>query len=213
VQLTRFGHSCVRLDEDARGIVVDPGTFSDAAAALAGASAVLVTHEHTDHLDGDAVRGALRADPGLRVFGPQPVADMLADVGDQVTALEPGASLDVAGFPVRTFGGQHALIHLAIPIVANLAYLVGEAVYHPGDSFTVPPAAVHTLLVPTAAPWSKAAEVIDFAVAVRAPQAFQIHDALVTDAYASIVEGHLDRIASPFGVTFEHLAAGETVEV
>jgi L-ascorbate metabolism protein UlaG (beta-lactamase superfamily) len=213
MQLTRFGHSCVRLDLDARAVVIDPGTYSDAAAALHGASAVLVTHEHADHLDADAVRAAAAANSSLRVFAPPSVADLLADLGDQVTALEPGTSLDVAGFPVRTFGGQHALIHPAIPVVANLGYLIAGAVYHPGDSFTVPPESVHTLLIPTAAPWSKAAEVIDFAVAVRAPQAFQIHDALITDAYATIVEGHLDRIASPFGVTFQHLATGETVDV
>jgi L-ascorbate metabolism protein UlaG (beta-lactamase superfamily) len=213
VQLTRFGHSCVRLDEDARGIVVDPGTFSDAAAALRGASAVLITHEHSDHLDAAAVRAALADDSAVQVFAPRSVAGMLGDLGDRVTALEPGAALEIAGFSVRTFGGQHALIHPAIPVVANLGYLIGESVFHPGDSFVVPPVPVRTLLVPTAAPWSKAAEVIDFTIAVRAPQAFQIHDALITDAYATIVEGHLDRIASPFGVTFQHLAAGDTVDV
>jgi L-ascorbate metabolism protein UlaG (beta-lactamase superfamily) len=213
VDLTRFGHSCVRLDRDGRTLVLDPGTFSDAAAALDGADAVLITHEHADHLDVGAVRAAAARSSSLRIFAPAAVAAGLADLGERVLAVEPGEAVDAAGFPVRTFGGQHALIHPAIPIVGNVAYLVDEAVYHPGDSFTVPPVPVRTLLLPTAAPWSKAAEVIDFAVAVRAPQVFQIHDALVNDAYATIVEGHLDRIASPFGVTFTHLAAGETVPV
>jgi L-ascorbate metabolism protein UlaG (beta-lactamase superfamily) len=213
VDLIKFGHSCVRLDEDGRTLVIDPGGFSDAAAALDGADAVLITHEHPDHLDGDAVRAAAARNPALRIFAPASVAEGLADLGDQASAVAPGEAVEAAGFPVRTFGGQHALIHPAIPVVANLAYLIGEAVYHPGDSFTVPPAAVGTLLLPTAAPWSRAAEVIDFAVAVRAPQVFQIHDALVNDAYAMIVEGHLDRIAGPFGVTFTHLADRETVPV
>jgi hypothetical protein len=70
---------------------------------------------------------------------------------------------------------------------------------------------VHILSVPTAAPWPKATEVIDFTVAVRTPHAFQDHDALINDA--SIMEGHLDRIANPFGVNFQHLRAGETVDV
>ena len=46
------------------------------------------------------------------------------------------------------FGGQHALIHPAIPMIANLGYLVDGSVYHPGDSFTVPTAPVSTLLLP-----------------------------------------------------------------
>jgi len=213
VELTKLGHSCVRLTKDGRTLVIDPGVFSDASAALDGADAVLVTHEHADHLDVDAVRAAASGNSALQVYAPAAVAQSLDGLGGQVASVSPGDTVEVAGFAVRAFGGQHALIHPAIPIVANVAYLVDESVYHPGDSFTVPPAPVGTLLLPSAAPWSKAAEVIDFAVAVRAPQVFQIHDALITDAYASIVEGHLDRIASPFGVTFSHLAVGETVPV
>jgi L-ascorbate metabolism protein UlaG (beta-lactamase superfamily) len=213
VELTKLGHSCVRLTEDGRTLVIDPGVFSDARAALDGADAVLVTHEHQDHVDAEAIRAAGSHDRSLRVYAPAAVAETLGDLDGQLQPVAPGDSIDAGGFTVRAFGGQHALIHPAIPIVANLAYLVDEAVYHPGDSFTVPPVPVPVLLLPTAAPWSKAAEVIDFAVAVRAPQVFQIHDALVTDAYASIVEGHIDRIASPFGVTFSHLAVGESVPV
>lgn len=213
MELTKFGHSCVRLTKDGRTLVVDPGVFSDARRATEGADAVLVTHEHPDHVDVEALRAAATRNVALQVYAPAAVAELLGNLDDRVRPVAPGDTVDVAGFAVRAFGGQHALIHPAIPIVANLAYLIDEAVYHPGDSFTVPPVPVRVLLLPTAAPWSKAAEVIDFAVAVRAPQVFQIHDALVTDAYATIVEGHLDRIASPFGVTFSHLAVGETVPV
>ena len=94
--------------------------------------------------------------------------------------VEPGEEFDAGGFQVRAYGGQHALIHPAVPVVSNLGYLI-EGVYHPGDSFSVPTAEVRTLLLPTNAPWSKASEVIDFAIAVRAPRAHQVHDSLVTD--------------------------------
>ena len=50
--------------KDGAVLVIDPGTFSDAAAALHGATAVMVTHEHSDHLDVDAIRAALSSDPG-----------------------------------------------------------------------------------------------------------------------------------------------------
>ena len=30
MRLTKFAHSCVRLDEDSRALVVDPGSFLDA---------------------------------------------------------------------------------------------------------------------------------------------------------------------------------------
>jgi L-ascorbate metabolism protein UlaG (beta-lactamase superfamily) len=202
MHLTKFGHSCVRVSDGDRAVVIDPGVFSDAAAALDGAAAVLITHEHADHLDAEAVRRAAAADSALRVWAPASVAASLADLGDRVVAVGAGETFEAAGFTVRTFGGQHALIHPLIPIVANLGYVLDDLVCHPGDSLVVPPTPVSTLLLPSVAPWSKSAEVIDYAVAVRAARVYPIHDAIVTDAFRGIVERNLAPIAEPFGIEY-----------
>jgi L-ascorbate metabolism protein UlaG (beta-lactamase superfamily) len=130
------------------------------------------------------------------------VAASLAPLGEQVVAVGPGEEFEAAGFAVRTFGGQHALIHPLIPIVANVGYLVDGAVYHPGDSLVVPPEPVDTLLLPAAAPWSRMAEVIDFAIAVRAPHAYPIHDAIVTDLWSGILKNNFGPMADRFGIDF-----------
>jgi L-ascorbate metabolism protein UlaG (beta-lactamase superfamily) len=213
MQLTKHGHSCVRIDDGDRTLVIDPGAFSDLDPALDGADAVLITHEHMDHLNADRLRAAAQADPRLRVWAPAPVAESLADLGEQVVSVGAGESFDAAGFPVRTFGGQHALIHPLIPIVANVGYLVGGAVYHPGDSFVVPPVAVNTLLFPAAAPWSKMAEVMDFAISVRAPFAYPIHDAIVNDAYRGVLRNNFGPIAERFGIELGTLAEPVSVNV
>lgn len=211
VQLTKYTHSCVRIDDGDSSLVIDPGAFSEVEAALDGASAVLVTHEHFDHLDRDRVRAALEADSRLRLFAPSAVTRQF-DLGDQVVTVEADSEFEAGGFTVAAYGGQHALIHPSIPVVANLGYLIA-GVYHPGDSFTVPPAPVSTLLLPSIAPWSSGREVIDFAISVRAPRVHQIHDHIATDVYAGIIEGHLTRITAPHGVTFQHLDPGATVAV
>lgn len=218
MKLTKFGHSCVRLEKDGRVLVIDPGVFSDVPAALDGADAVLVTHEHADHLDPDALQTAMAANAELRVWAPAVVSATLADslpdtMRDRVTTAEPDSRFAAAGFDVRTFGHQHAVIHLLLPVVANICYLIDGAVYHPGDSFTVPPEPVQALLIPIHAPWSKISEVIDFAIAVRAPQAFQIHDGLLNDAGRGMVEGLVTRFSAPFGITFHHLDVGDSVEL
>jgi L-ascorbate metabolism protein UlaG (beta-lactamase superfamily) len=200
MQLTKHGHSCVRIDDADRTLVLDPGAFSDLDPALDGADAVLITHEHMDHVDADRVRAAARADSRLRIWAPSPVASALADLGEQVVAVGSGESFEAAGFSLQTFGGQHALIHPLIPIVANVGYLVDGAVYHPGDSFVVPPVPVDTLLFPAVAPWSKIAEVIDFVIAVRAPFAHPIHDAIVNDIYRTLMRNNVVPIAERFGV-------------
>ena len=130
-------------------------------------------------------------------------------LSERVTAVGPGQSFVAGGLQVRTYGGQHALIHSSIPVVANVGYLVGDAVYHPGDSYVVPNAVVEALLVPINAPWSKLAETIDFTISVRAPRAFQIHDGLLNDPGRGLYESQLDRAGQLYGITrFQHLDAG-----
>ena len=218
MKLTKYTHACVRLEKEGRVLVLDPGTFSESTEALAGAQAVLVTHEHPDHLDTRAVVDALEKDKDLELHAPGAVAGQLRgeapDAADRIHTVEPGSSFQAAGFDIRSFGGQHALIHPQIPIVANIGFLVDDNVYHPGDSFIIPDGiTVQTLLVPLHAPWSKSAEVVDFVIGVRAPRAFQIHDGLLNDNGLGIVEGHVKRIGAKYGTEYRHRAPRESVEV
>lgn len=201
-QLRKYGHSCVRFEDGDRALLIDPGVFSDVDAALDGAQEVLITHGHADHVDADRLRAAARADSRLRIFAPEPVAATL-NLGEQVVPVEPGETFQAAGFEVRTFGGQHALIHPLIPVVANVAYLVDGTVYHPGDSLVVPAEPVATLLLPSMAPWARVADLIDFAVAVRAPRAYPIHDVLVKpDLYTAILQTNLVPVLARYEIEF-----------
>ena len=212
MQLTKYTHSCVRFDDGDRSLVIDPGMFSEVEEALDGVSNVLITHEHPDHVDEARLRDAARADPRLRIWGPASVAALLADLGEQVVAVGPGETFDAGGFAVDTLGGQHAVIHPSIPVIANVGYLIGS-VYHPGDSFAVPAVDVDYLLAPEHAPWSKVSEVIDFVIAVRARRAGPVHDSLLTPVGLGIVEGHLARIGAQFGVEYARVEPGSTVDV
>jgi len=213
VRLTKFTHSCVRLDDGDRAMVIDPGIYSQADTALDGVGAVLVTHEHVDHLDAAAVLAVAERRPDLRVWCPESVRGQLDRLGERVTVVTAGEEFTAHGFTVRAFGGQHALIHSSVPVVANLAYLVEGSVYHPGDSFTVPEVAVETLLLPVHAPWSKIAEVLDFVIGVRARRVHQIHDGLLNGRGIELLEGHVNRVAQRYGSRFQHLDSGEAVEL
>jgi L-ascorbate metabolism protein UlaG (beta-lactamase superfamily) len=217
-RLSKFGHSCVRLEKDGSAIVIDPGTFSDVEAALAGADAVLVTHEHPDHIDQERVLPILEANARLSIHAPAGVADTLraaaGNAAERIHTVEPGSRFEAAGFDLRTFGGQHALIHPHIPMVANIGYMVDDDLYHPGDSFTVPHGVqVRTLLVPLHAPWSKIGEVIDFLAAVRAERAFPIHDGLLNERGLGMFDRHSTNFGGWYGTRYERLDAGTAVEV
>ena len=210
MRITKFTHSCVRLEGDGV-LVVDPGEFSERS-ALDGADAVLITHEHPDHLDVAALTEAAERRPGLRVFAHEQVLPKLAAFGDIATAVGPGESFAAAGFPVRAFGGRHALIHPDIPRIANLAYRIGDDdanVYHPGDSFTVPEdTVVDTLFVPLNAPWMKLMESIDFVRAVQPARAYALHDGLLNPTGTELYGGLLTRLS---GATYARLTPGTTI--
>ena len=218
MKMTKFTHSCVRFEQGGNVLVLDPGTFSEVDEALDGANAILVTHEHADHLDRDRVFARMRQQPGLELFAPGSLAEALrseaADLAGRIHDVEPNAAFTIAGFGIQSFGGQHALIHPLIPMVANIGYLVEGRVYHPGDSFVVPNGLrPRTVLVPIHAPWSKLGEVVDFVIATGAERAYPIHDAILNEIGINMVEGHITRFGKTYGTEYRHLSAGESVDL
>ncbi|WP_042418038.1 MBL fold metallo-hydrolase [Streptacidiphilus anmyonensis] len=181
MRITKFGHACIRLEHDGTTVVIDPGVFTDPA-ALDGADAVLITHEHVDHFEEGRLRAALEADPGLRVWTNSAVAAQLDGQARRVTVVGEGDAFDVNGLEVSVHGEWHAVIHPEIPQVRNVGFLLGGRLFHPGDAFTVPPRPVDTLLLPIAAPWSKVSETIDYVRAAGPRQAVPVHDAVLSPA-------------------------------
>jgi L-ascorbate metabolism protein UlaG (beta-lactamase superfamily) len=152
-------------------LVVDPGVWSEPQALL-GADAVLLTHEHADHVDVLRLRGL-----GVPVFGP--AGAVLPDLG--VDGVRAGQAFSAAGFRVSAVGGLHAPVLADQPPCANLGYIVDDTVYHPGDALHRPDVPIDTLLVPLQASWLKTAEVVTFARAVAPARAIGIHDGQVNE--------------------------------
>ena len=199
VQITHFGHACVLVDTGAARLLFDPGTFSSGFEKLGGLDAILVTHQHFDHLDEDRLAPLLAANPEARLIVDVGTSTMLHDYTHEVVA--PGESFSVAGAAIDVLGGDHEVIHPDIPIVPNNGYLIDGTTLHPGDSFTPPPGELDVLLLPTGAPWLKLSDAVDYLRAVEPRTAVPIHEAV------------LSRPAMHYGM-FENLGpAGTTVQV
>jgi L-ascorbate metabolism protein UlaG (beta-lactamase superfamily) len=207
MRITKFGHACVRVEHEGAVVVLDPGVFTDPE-AVAGATAVLLTHEHPDHYFPDHLRAC-----DAPVFTIDAVAARLRedapDVAERLTVVSPGERFD-AGLPVRAVGELHAVIHEDYPRFHNSGYLlsVGETtVFHPGDALTVPDVAVDLLLAPASAPWLKLSEAVDFVRAVGAPRSLAIHDRVYSDVGLGMVEQHMGNLLGD-GQEFLRLADG-----
>lgn len=176
--LTHLGHACVLYETGSDRVLVDPGTLSSGFADLTDLTAILVTHEHADHVDVTAVRALLAANPRATLVCDERTATQIPEA----EIAGPGAVLALGGVSVRVLGGRHAPVYGDIPDCPNLAYLVDDgAFYHPGDSFFEPGRPVHTLAVPIDGPWLKLSEAVDFARAVAPEEMLPIHEGELTD--------------------------------
>lgn len=210
--ITSWGHACIGIERDGRRLVIDPGTFSDLA-VLDDADAIVITHDHVDHLAVDPVAAAVAERPGLEVWGPESVITQLLDAevpADRLHVVTAGEVLTVAGLPVRTLGHEHQLIHPDVPRPENIGYLVDERYFHPGDGLTEPDVPVQVLFVPVAAPWLKLAEAIDYVRAVHPRIAVPIHDAILSEPG----QGLADRLVGGLGGAAEYrrLAVRQTFD-
>ncbi|WP_456824707.1 MBL fold metallo-hydrolase [Cellulomonas sp. P5_E12] len=195
VRLTRWGHACIRLDRGEDRLVIDPGVFSELPGALDGVSAVLITHEHGDHVATEPVVEAVLA--GLEVWAPQSVVDVLVGAGapaHRVHAVRAGDTVTAGGFEVAVQGEWHELVHQDVPRVHNVGYLVA-GVLHPGDAYVDPSGAqVDVLCTPVGAPWLKLGDVVDYVRSVNPGRLVVIHDALLSAAGRGMATSLLGRL-------------------
>ncbi|MEO3808501.1 MBL fold metallo-hydrolase [Sphaerisporangium sp. B11E5] len=207
MKLTKHGHACVRLEKDGATLVIDPGGLTEES-ALAGADAVLITHEHFDHLE---VKRLAALGSHVQIWTCEAVAGQLDGIGATVNVVGEGDAFTTAGFEVGVAGQQHARIAFDMPVVPNIGFLVDGELFHPGDAFTVPGVPVGTLLTPTTGPWLKASDFVDYLREVAPQRAYSIHDGLYNDIGLSLVDGLLERRGKDQNADFRRLKPGESV--
>lgn len=110
--------------------------------------AVLVTHEHRDHLDVDVVKAFAEADASASWVVPAPIADRLADLGiprRRIVPAQPGLPLELGRIKVQPVAAHHGVSMtdayntgeaISGGLVRYLGYvmeLAGTRIYHSGD--------------------------------------------------------------------------------
>ncbi len=213
MKIRHLVHSCLLVEAAGRRLLVDPGGFSAGAvralgaAGLATLDAVVITHQHPDHVDPVLLAEVLAAAPDAEVIAEPETAQMLTaadgagDAGQDGAVVERDRVIPLAAGEAHRFapvgehpplrlaavGGRHAIIHPDIPRVGNCGIVLGAEegprLGITGDSLE-PVAEFHgidVLAFAVTAPWSKMSETIEFLRAVGPRLALPVHDAVASD--------------------------------
>lgn len=146
MQITWFGHSAFRLDFPGAAVLIDPFFTGNPAftsskdAAMRGATHIVLTHGHGDHV-GDTL--AIAKETGATVIGSYDLLTWLAGKGlEKFEPMNTGGTVDLGAFSVALVRADHSSgdvvdgmpIYLGNPCGAIVRAPGQPVVYHLGDT-------------------------------------------------------------------------------
>lgn len=136
--ITKFGHSCLLIEEQGARILIDPGSYSDTQNGVKDLDAILITHEHQDHLDMGSLKAVLRNSPEAKIVTNAGAGKALAGEEIEYQEMHDGERMVVKDVLIEAFGKDHAVIHSSIPVIQNTGFFIANRFFYPGDAFVRP---------------------------------------------------------------------------
>ena len=211
MKFTKLEHSGCVVEKDGLKIVCDPVEFERGLPDLENVAAIIITHKHGDHLQLEKLSAVLDKNPEARVFTTEDATDEIPNS----RVVKTGDVVNVGGFELKFFGENHAEIVPGKIPCQNIGVVIDGKIVNPGDSFDIPSNMIHPeiLLVPSAAPWCKVSEGMEYIKVVKPQVAVPVHNAVLSELGDGFNNNWLRVACEEVGVELVPLGAGEGVEV
>lgn len=207
MKITKFGHSCLLVEMPApidRTVLFDPGAYSKIdVSKLEYLDDIVITHQHTDHMDVALIMRLRDKFPRARVVAPDDTVPVLEKAG--VTGVQTEAPEGM-----RFFGAPHEQTWPYFPAdppqEIGVHYL--DMFSDPGDSHsfyeTMP-----ILALPVQAPWGSVVNATKVALDLKPRYVIPIHDWHWSDEARQQIYDTLEQRLASEGITFIKAVNGE----
>lgn len=214
MKITKLEHSGCAVEDDGKKIICDPVQFEATLPEFTNVIAIVLTHKHPDHFQSEQISAIVDSNPGVRIFAPVDI-DMNEVAGRPVEKVEEGVVLDLDGMKLRFFGQDHAAIVPGKVPCRNVGVVINERFVNPGDSFDLPEMQeqIGVLFVPSAAPWCKVNEGMEYIRMAKPQMAIPVHNAVLSELGNGFNNNWLRVACEEVGAEFAPLSIGESVEI
>lgn len=221
MKISKFIHSCLLIEKGTDKLLFDPGKFSFIEGKITpqqfqGLTAIILTHQHPDHVETGALKTILQHNPSAVIFTNAETQAVLTSVNLSAELFETGTR-NLGSFQVEAFPAPHSAI-LGSPAPQNTAYLVDKVLLNPGDSFADevvesvrnPP----LLALPVTAPWTTELSVADFVRRIAPQRVLPVHDGYAKDFFLQQLYERFQKHFSEQNIVFEWMdRPGASIEI
>ena len=208
VQITKYNHSCLVVEENEKTILLDPGNYSYEThvldlTKLKSLDALGITHEHMDHMHIPWIQEILARFPKATIITTKSAVKILQK--ENITATsEDNEYMHLEPIP-------HEKIWMGNPVENVMITLFGKFAT-PGDSFAIKESP-EILALPLQGPWGSMEQAVELALRVKPKTIIPIHDFHLKDEFCKQYYQRLHDYFAQHSIDFKMVETGGTITV
>jgi L-ascorbate metabolism protein UlaG (beta-lactamase superfamily) len=212
MKITKLGHCCLLIEIQGVRFLTDPGNYTTLQNEIKNIDAVIISHEHTDHLHIESVKTILKNNPGAIIISNSSVGKILEKENISYTKISDGEEIKIKDISISGHGQKHAPIYEGYEQTENTGYFFDKKLFYPGDAFTKIDEKIDILAFPIAAPWLNIQQAMDYVLEIKPRVAIPVHDGGLTKN-TGIVKRLPELYFPPANIKYIYLEINKEVEI